>query len=315
MSAATETLVTPAATTTATRPFYWSVRRELWEHRSLLIAPLASAGVLLLAFCFAAYHAAQSPEGMAVPPERLHGMLLGIFSAISVFIGWTLAATAWFYCLDALHGERRDRSVLFWKSMPVSDTTTVLSKLFVVMAVVPVLAVAITLVTQFLVLLLGSVTALAVGHGAGPLWSSLQPFQQLVVLIYGALAASLWYAPISAWLLLVSSWAKRSIFLWSVLPPIIIVVFERVGLRSDHFADLLRYRLVSGLMTAFRMTPGQQPRMVDGEVHLGRHLPTNAIELLDPVGFLSNPHLWTGLVAAAVFIAGAVWMRRYREPI
>lgn len=314
MNAASETLVTPAAATATTRPFYWSVRRELWEHRSLVIAPLVSAGVLLLAFCFAAYHAAHSAEGIVIPADRLRGTLFGVFSAISVMIGITASVTAWFYCLDALHGERRDRSVLFWKSMPISDTTTVLSKLFVVMAVVPAVAITITIVAQFLVLLLGSVTALSVGHSAGPLWSGLQPFQQLVVVVYASVTASLWYAPISAWLLLVSSWAKRSLFLWSVLPPIVIVVFERIALRTDHFADLLGYRLQSGLMSAYNIAPGA-PKMVNGEIHLGRHLPSNTIELLNPAGFLSNPYLWVGLAVAAAFIAGAVWMRRYREPI
>ncbi len=41
--------VAPAAVS-ATRPMYWSLRRELWENRSIYIAPLAAAAVFLFGF-------------------------------------------------------------------------------------------------------------------------------------------------------------------------------------------------------------------------------------------------------------------------
>ena len=57
-----------------------------------------------------------------------------------------------FYCLDALHGERRDRSILFWKSLPVSDLTTVLAKASVPCRVLPPRAFALALATQLMLL-------------------------------------------------------------------------------------------------------------------------------------------------------------------
>ena len=58
-----------------------------------------------------------------------------------------------FYCLDALYGERRDRSILFWKSLPVSDLTTVLSKASIPIVVLPLLTFAVTVATQLIMLL------------------------------------------------------------------------------------------------------------------------------------------------------------------
>src|SRR5206468_10746510 len=62
-----------------------------------------------------------------------------------------------FYCLDALYGERRDRSILFWKSLPVSDVMAVLSKLAIPIVILPLLSFAVTVATQFFMLLLSTV--------------------------------------------------------------------------------------------------------------------------------------------------------------
>jgi hypothetical protein len=44
-------------------------------------------------------------------------------------------------------------------------------------------------------------------------------------------------------------------------------------------------------------------------------MPHRVFDALDPGGFLANPWLWLGLVVAAGFVAAAIWMRRYREPL
>src|SRR6266480_2002824 len=100
------------------RAIYWSVRRELWENRSIYIAPLAVAAVMIFGFLIAAIAALSTntvkfdsqPDKLAQP-----------FNFVAILMMATMLIVAIFYCLDALHGERRDRSVLFWKSMPVSD--------------------------------------------------------------------------------------------------------------------------------------------------------------------------------------------------
>ncbi len=152
MNAATETSESFAAPATAprpVRPFYWSVRRELWENRSLFIAPLVAGGIAIVALILNAMHLDEGMQMLsALDPDRQRAIVTGIYAGIAFLITWVMAITGFFYLLDALHGERKDRSVLFWKSMPVSDTTTVLSKLFTALAVAPAIVIAVTIVTQ-----------------------------------------------------------------------------------------------------------------------------------------------------------------------
>ena len=135
-----------------TRPMYWSVRRELWENRSIYLAPLGAAGVYLLGFLIMISLGRLLHHAILMPYEFVAGLLMVTQILVGVF-----------YSLDALHGERRDRSILFWKSLPVSDVTTVVSKASIPIVVVPLLTFAITFVTQFIMLLLSS--AVIAGKG------------------------------------------------------------------------------------------------------------------------------------------------------
>src|SRR5712664_491362 len=136
--------VTAPAVITASRHMYWSVRRELWEHRSIYIAPLAAAAVFLLAFLTVlTLSPAHWHEGLDTPYEFAAALIMGTGFIVGIF-----------YSLDALYGERRDRSILFWKSLPVSDLTTVLSKFAIPLIMLPLLSFAIAVVTQFVMLLL-----------------------------------------------------------------------------------------------------------------------------------------------------------------
>jgi ABC-2 type transport system permease protein len=316
MNAATEvneTFVAHAAATHAVRPFYWSVRRELWENRSLFIAPLVAGGIALIALILNAMHLKEGMQMLsALDADRQRAIVTGICAGIAFLITWVMSITAFFYLLDALQGERKDRSVLFWKSMPVSDTTTVLSKMFTALAVAPVIVIAVTIATQILVLLLASVILMIAGASPAPIWSNLQLFQLTVALIYGQFAVVLWYAPVAAWVLLVSAWAKRVPILWAVMTPIAIMLFERVAIGTHYVQDLLAYRLRDGLKVMFvpRSELAISARDVDS-----MELPRRVFDVIDPVAFLSNPWLWVGLAAAAGLVAAAIWMRRYREPI
>jgi ABC-2 type transport system permease protein len=106
---------------------YWSVRRELWEHRSIYIAPLAAAAVFLLAFL----------TGLTLSTAHRHEPLDTPYVFAAALIMGTGFIVGIFYSLDALYGERRDRSILFWKSLPVSDLTTVLSKFAIPLVILP----------------------------------------------------------------------------------------------------------------------------------------------------------------------------------
>ena len=298
----TTPLERPVASTaplSAVRPFYWSVRRELWEHRSIYIAPLAAAGVVLFGFLLGMMIVTHvGPPHWAFDPARQGHALVIPYDIAAIAILATSLIVALVYCLGALHNERRDRSILFWKSLPVSDLTAVLSKAAIPLAVVPVVTLAIILATQLVMLLLNSTALLLHGVSAGPLFAEV--FQSPLDLPYALVALALWHAPVYGWLLLVSAWAKRAPFLWAVLPPLGLCLLEKIAFDTSHLASIVGRRLMGGLGEAFR-SGGQD--VMGGSPQM------------DPIGFLTNPGLWVGLVVTAAFLAGAVWVRRYREPI
>ncbi len=279
----------------ATRPMYWSIRRELWENRSIYIAPLAVAAVTLLGFLIATMGRAMATRDLAQRQavlEEPYTFVAGLIMAVAFIVGI-------FYCLDALHGERRDRSILFWKSLPVSDLTTVLSKASIPLVVLPLLTFAIVVTIQWIMVLLSTLVLLGSGLSAATLWRQATLFQAL--LFYHLLTVHvLWHAPIYAWLLLVSAWARRMAFLWAALPLLAIGVLEKLAFNTTHFAAMLGYRL-SGPEDFNFPAPSSSP------MHSMLHL--------DPGSFLSAPGLWIGLVLAAIFLAGAVRLRRYQGPI
>jgi ABC-2 type transport system permease protein len=281
------------------RPLYWSVRRELWENRSIYVAPLAVAAVFLFGFALSTIMLPHHLRAAALDPARQDRMLVVPFSAAPSLILLTSIIVGAFYCLDALHGERRDRSILFWKSLPVSDLTTVLSKASIPLVVLPSIALAVSLATQLVMLFLSTVALSASGVGAAALWSRLPLFQMTLIMFYGVTVHSLWHAPLYAWLLLVSAWARRTPLLWVVLPPMALGVIERHTIHTSLVASLVRYRLIGAMQVAFA-----------AEGHDIRRLAQ-----LDPLRFLITPGLWLGLLAAAAFLAAAARLRRDREPI
>ena len=281
------------------QPFYWSVRRELWENRSIYIAPILVAIVVLFGFLV-------STSGL---PERRREVLLldSAKTRAAIEMPYNMAAimlmlTAFivgvFYCLDALYGERRDRSILFWKSLPVSDSTTLLSKVTIPLVVLPLVTFAIVVATQLVMMLWTSV--LLIGHGMSPAstWTYVPLFQNSVILLYGLAAIALWHAPIYGWALLVSGWARRATFLCAVLPFLAVAFFEKITFGTSHFGSMLKDRFMgfAPKAFAFNMHSVDSPQ-------------------LTPVAYLSSPGLWLGLIVAAVFIVLAVRLRRYRGPL
>jgi ABC-2 type transport system permease protein len=272
----------------ATRPLYWSVRRELWENRSVYVAPLAAAVLFLFGFAVSAlrlriHRGHLQPGAYELAPALIMGtgMIVGIF-----------------YCLDALYGERRDRSILFWKSLPVSDVTAVIAKLAIPILLLPLLTFVISVATQFIMLVVSSVIFAGSSTQVATLWKESSFLRVSVIWLYHLLAVhGLWYAPLYGWLLLVSAWAPRAPFLWAFLPPFVIYGVEKIAFNTSYFLNLLQYRLFgpgNGMATA----PHQ-----------------DFTATLIPHHFLSTPGLWTGVVVAMVFLYATVRLRRSHGPI
>src|SRR5437867_3537486 len=168
-----------------TRPFHWSVWREVWENRSIYIAPLIVAVVVVLGFLVSTIGLAERRQAvLMLGPEKARAAIEVPYDIAAMMLIFTVFIVGVFYCLDALQGERRDRSILFWKSLPVSDLTTVLSKATVPLALLPLLTFAITVATQMVMLLLSSAVVLAGGQSPAVLWSQVPLPQMSVMLLY-----------------------------------------------------------------------------------------------------------------------------------
>lgn len=303
-----DTQGTSPAAVSASRPMYWSLRRELWENRSIYVAPLAVAAVYLLGFLISLIWLPRSVRALAAlhPAQQMLVELAMPYSHAAMLLMLTGFLVGIFYSLDALHGERRDRSILFWKSLPVSDTTTVLSKASIPLVVLPLLVFGITVALQIIMLLLRAAVLLLSGVGTGTPWAP-PLFEMAVVLLYSLIVLAFWHAPIYAWLMLVSGWARRATFLWAVLPPLAICALEKVAFNTTHLVTLLlQDRLFGFAAGAFDLTD-------KNGVPLDPHF--IPLAQLAPGRFLSSPGLWLGLIIAAALFTAAIRLRRYQGPI
>jgi len=289
--------------TSPTRPLYWSVWRELWENRSIYIAPLIVAVFEVIGFAISTIGLAERRRAvLLLDPAHQRAAIeqpYDLAAMMMIFIAFIVGV---FYCLDALHGERRDRSILFWKSLPVSDLTTVLSKVTIPLVVLPLVAFAIIVCVQLIMVLQTSVVLIVHGMSPATTWAHVPMFQNWLVLLYGLVAIALWHAPIYGWLLLVSGWVRRATFLWALLPIIAIQIFEKITFGTSYFASMLMNRLMGFAPEAFDFHGHSQPTI-------------DSLAQLTPGRYLSSLGLWIGLVLAAAFLAAAVRLRRYRGPI
>ena len=287
----------------STRPFYWSVRRELWENRSIYVVPLIVAAVQVFGFAISTIGLAERRRSvLLLDPAHQRAAIEQPYDLVAMMMIFILFIVGVFYCLDALHGERRDRSILFWKSLPVSDLNTVLSKVTIPLVVLPLIAFAIVVCVQLIMVMETGVVLIFHGMSPATTWGHVPMFQNWLVLLYGLVAIALWHAPIYGWLLLVSGWARRATFLWAVLPFIVIEIFEKITFGTSYFGSLIRDRLMGFAPHAFGF-------------HGQGHPTIDSLVQLTPGRYLSSLGLWIGLVVAVGLIAAAVRLRRYRGPL
>lgn len=165
--------------------------------------------------------------------------------------------------------------------------------------ILPLVTFAITVATQWIMLLVRTVVLLGSGLSAATLWSHGSLFQSML-LHHLLIVHGLWYAPLYGWLLLASAWARRAPFLWASLPLLAIGVVEKIAFDTSRFGAMLAQRLIGG--------PG-------GDDFMAGILSMDPLMHFTPGAFLSSPGLWIGLAIAAAFLAAAVRLRRYRDPI
>ena len=284
-----------------TQLFYWCVRRELWEFRSIYIAPLGVAGLILVGSLISLVQLPHNTRAaLALDPVRQRDAIGRHYDVAALLIMGVTLIVALYYCLEAFHGERRDRAILFWKSLPVSDFTVVLSKAAIPLVILPLVTFAVTVVTQGIMLFLNAAVLLASGIGVAPLWNNLSPFHMSWMLLYHLLALhGFWYAPIYGWLLFVSAWARRAPLLWATAPLLAVGFVEKIAFNTSYFGAMLMHRFAGSPQDA-SSTPGSMS--MDALTHTG------------PLALLSSPGFWIGLAVTAAFLFAAVRLRRNQGP-
>jgi len=285
------------------RPVYWSIQRELWENRSIYLAPIAVASAVLFGSLISvAVLSHRLPALLTASAARQHSAITSPYNYAAGLTMVTAFVVGFFYCLDALYGERRDRSILFWKSLPVSDRVAVLTKASIPLVVLPALGYVVILTTQLLILIMQSMALSRSQAGFALLTTHLKFVQMNIAVLYAIIAIVLWHAPLYCWLLLVSAWARRAAFLWAILPGVVLSVIERTAFGTRAIANFFGYRVTGWFTLAFVK-------------HVKGDAPLDPLAAMTPLRFFSAPGLWIGLLFAALFLAATIRLRRYREPI
>ena len=308
----------------------WLIRREFWENRSLWIAPLAIAGVILVLTAFGGVHIGQNQsfwfgtgasdlEGMSATErehmknalgeitdkrQMIYAFTLTMLTSVQMF---ALVIVVFFYLLDTLLAERKDRSILFWKSLPVSDAEVVTSKLLTAVVAAPIFVLLLSAVVQILFRLViwarfgGSIVGDFLPIFDFSIWLQVQAASWFMTF-----TAVAWYLPLVGYLLLVSVWARRNAFLWAVLPPVAVLIIEGMLSQSHHFADFLGRRFAGHVMIMEEATKNTLGRTEE-------HLPTlgEAFNIIGQV--FQSAELWIGVLAAAAFIVVTIRIRRMRD--
>jgi ABC-2 type transport system permease protein len=287
------------------RTFSWLVRREFWENRAIWIVPAVIGAALVLAALFGHVEIAE----LTTPEQRdtVGGMVLFAFGA-TFFLVMTIYST--WYLLDSLHADRKDRSILFWKSLPISDTATVLSKLFTGLVAIPVVYFIAADVTTLLVTFVISVRSRATFGSA--LWHPDLWLQLQVLWLYLIATMALWYLPITAWCLAVSAWAKRAVTLWTILPPLALFLLEHWFLRTHVVPDLLYERFIGYIPAAFHDVSDRTrwtPLAIGGDTI---DTPGSVWRLLNPAAFVSSMQMWLGVLVGIALIVAAIQLRQRR---
>lgn len=312
------------------------LRREFWENKGgFFWAPIV-AGIIMLSlnllgaitgsilFNKAKHEGHISVDGLQMTSE-LGNAPMGLAGDVSILIGVGLALVvmifvAFFYCLGSLYDERKDRSVLFWKSLPLSDTEVVMSKAAWALILAPALAVAIGLCIGIGLWLLAALTMALNGiPGASALFTESHPFRTLGTVLGILPVYAVWALPTVGWLMLCSAWARSKPFLWAVLIPILGAVLiswmdTLPGLDIPH--DKVWYVIfVRGLLSIVPMTWYANESV--NASHLtqfkGPEDLAHAIDFSSSWSAFATMDIWVGAVIGAAMIYGAIRLRRWRD--
>lgn len=295
------------------------IKREIWEHRSIWLTPAVIAIIMsfgtLTALMFAGEFAEElniaffSAQNIVGETER-GAILTGLFFGSSGLFFLALGILIIFYSLDSLYAERKDKSILFWRSLPVTDAETVVSKLATALLVLPGATIVAVIATHLINLIVTSIWVSFKGGDAITLiWSSaplMDNWLSLVILVY---AAIIWMSPFVGWFLFVSAYSKRPPLLMAFLPLVLIPMIEGIFSHSNEFA-----RVVWGRMAMIPIHSGFdiEEFFDDDNFELNEQM-VSVLGQIDLGRFVSSQSMWAGVVICGLLSFGAVYVRRFRD--
>jgi ABC-2 type transport system permease protein len=295
------------------------LKREIWEHRSIYVTPLAITSIvtlgtlamLMFAGGFAkeldvAIFGATNIAGDAERKVALTGFFVGTSWA---FLLAAMVLTI-FYTLDSLYAERKDKSILFWRSLPITDAEVVVSKLLTAIVVIPLVTVAAIIATHIVNLVVTSIWVSVKGADAGHLiWGSVPLLDNWLAALIVTLASAIWMSPFVGWFLFVSAFTKRSPLLMAFMPLVLIPLLELIFLRSTVFAEAVFTR--RGMIPLFRGMD-MEGFFDEDSLHISGEV-VSLLAHLDVVQFLTSASMWAGVIVCALFVTAAIYVRRYRD--
>ena len=295
------------------------VRRELWEHRSIYITPAVVALVMILtlltAFVFASGYQEIVDIGI-VGAQNLVGDTERRAALLALLIGNTVpfifagAVLTIFYSLDSLYAERKNKSILFWRSLPITDAETVISKLLTALLAIPLFAFAVAVIAHLIILAITSIfVSIEGGSSVFLIWKSAPLFDAWAGILIIMVALPIWFSPFIGWFLFVSAWTKRSPLLTAFLPLIMVPTLEYWVLRTHTIWDAIQTRFDQ--LPFFR---GIDPELFfDEERFVASADAISLLTYIDLGNFLTSLHMWAGVVVCGLFITAAIYVRRYRD--
>lgn len=293
------------------------IKRELWEHRSIYLTPaiiglLMSLGTVTGQATFSAFDQAVDLAilgGSNLGENERAAAISAVMSGVSVFFVIGMWFLTIFYTLDALYAERKDRSILFWRSIPCTDFETVLSKLLTAVFVIPLITFAFVIATHILVLVISSVWIGIQGANAGHMiWSAAPLMDNWAATLVFLLAVPLWSSPFIGWFLFVSAYTKRSPLMMAVLPLLVLPMLEKILFGTSTVAEAFYVR--AWKMPLFQ---GVDPTEFFDERNNTVPEAISLFDVMDLGGFVTSGGLWIGIIVCGLFTTAAIYVRRYRD--
>jgi ABC-2 type transport system permease protein len=295
------------------------VRRELWEHRSLYVVPAVLGAIIVLiqmtgqtAVSAFGTHIDMALLGATnIGPNERGAFIAGLLTVLSGLLVLEMLVLTTFYSLDSLYAERKDKSILFWRSMPVTDAETVISKLLTAIIVIPLITLAFIAATHLLVLLVSSIwVGMRGANGWHLIWSAVPLLDTWGATLIFMLALTLWLSPFIGWFLLVSAYTKRSPMLMAILPIVVLPMLERSIMKTTMLADALFVR--TGSIPIYRDIDLEDLFSKEA-LQAAAENGISLISMLDVGRFVSSPGLWLGLTVCGLLTTAAMYVRRFRD--